>query len=397
MTRRKKNKSPAPGVTVLEDGRYKVLATARTLQGKKKYVQETLPVGATLGQAVDRREELAQMLRTTHAPEKQERPAFGAFSELWIERLAHNGYATKSVKHTAYKLSWALPVLGDLQVNEASLTLLEQVRDEIEASEKLVRRTGVEIWATIRQFVRRAWVEFDCAPSIDLFEVIRPPRCKGGKTTDKRALRAGEVVALLECLEANVERHNPGAGRQRRLEAQVILAGGLRAGEALSLCWDDFNPKRGTVQVQKTVEKTRRGREVAMPKVLVEDLVAWRQEMIRAQHRGLSSGLLFPSPNSGGRRAVSGLTGALKVAARGAGIEIDVHSHTLRRTANRLAMEAGVERADLRAQLGHSSEAMTDLYRGPRLDDKRAVAEATAVGWLDLVVGPGEDEGVNEG
>ncbi len=390
MTRKKKG--PAPGVTLLGDGRYEVLATARTSTGRR-YAQETMPVGSTLGQAIDRRAKLAAQLRAGGPDRRADLPTFEVFSKAWIARMAREGYARGTVEHNAYKLSWGLPALGRLRVDLVTLAALERARDEIEAASTISHRTGSEVWATIRQVVRRAWVEHDCAPPVDLFNVIRPPRCRGGRSTDKRALTAQEVAAILDKAEANVEQGNPGAGRQRRLEAEVILAGGFRAGEILSLTWDCFDAERGTISIRPTVEKTRRGREVALPRRIVAELVSWRREMIAAQHIGLGSGLVFPSPVTGRRRCGDGLRMALKNAARGVGVEVDVHVHTLRRTANRLAMEAGVERSDLRAQLGHTSAAMTDLYRGVRLTDKRAVAEAGSAGWLDLVVGPGEGEG----
>ena len=104
---------------------------------------------------------------------------------------------------------------------------------------------------------------------------------------------------------------------------------------------------------------------------LAELLQLQRQTLVRTQHRGLKSGLVFPS-DTGGHRSANSLYDALELAVEAAKIDLHVTPQVLRRTFNTLMMLAGTDRIALRAIMGHTSEEMTRRYSGVGLDVKRA-------------------------
>ena len=93
--------------------------------------------------------------------------------------------------------------------------------------------------------------------------------------------------------------------------------------------------------------------------------------MVRDQHRGLHSGLVFPS-NAGTPRTSASLTKVFKKVREKAGIEQHVSPRVLRRTFNTLMAEAGVNELVLRSQMGHSEQDMTLYYFEGHLEAKEA-------------------------
>ena len=371
--KRRKKKNPAAGVTLQEDGRYKVRVTMTDpMTRRRRDAVETLPPGTTLGEAIDHRALLRRRLIDDRSPStttRDEKPLFEDFAKEWIERRRKR-LAPTTMESVIAAVAWCLPVLGPLHLDEITVSDLELVRDELESAD-LARNTGSCYWSRIRQVVREALARSGFQ-GIDPFKVIDPPRCSGGKTTDKRALTLEEAVRLLSAVEAAMAKRPAMWIQQRRLEVEMLLWTGMRVGEVYALLWEDVDLERAEAHIRPQTEKTRRGRDVALTVHLVEALRVWRRDMVSSQHRGLSTGLVFPSPRYGRKRRSWGLNKVLERASALAEVEVDVRAHTMRRTLNRALLTAGVEGAVIRSQLGHSSEKMTLLYAGVRSQDRAA-------------------------
>jgi len=113
-----------------------------------------------------------------------------------------------------------------------------------------------------------------------------------------------------------------------------------------------------------------------------------RQRLIRDQHPGVATGLVFPSER-GTVRLSQSLAKVHKLACDGAKIDIRVSAQVLRRTFNTLLLRAKVDRITLRAIMGHTSEQMTERYAGVNLEDKR---QAVSVAFANLGTGLHQQE-----
>ena len=91
-----------------------------------------------------------------------------------------------------------------------------------------------------------------------------------------------------------------------------------------------------------------------------------------AQHKGLGTGLVFPSDN-GGLRDPGSTKKMWPALRKELTTDIRVGPQELPRTFNTQMMLAGVDRITLRSIMGHTTEAMTQRYAGVP-EDKKAEA-----------------------
>ena len=83
--------------------------------------------------------------------------------------------------------------------------------------------------------------------------------------------------------------------------------------------------------------------------------------MVGHQEPTLTSGLVFAT-STGGVRGQNALGKVLRISAHAVGIPVRVGPQVLRRTFNTLLRLHGVPPEVVRAQMGHTSQAMTDRY-----------------------------------
>ena len=162
-----------------------------------------------------------------------------------------------------------------------------------------------------------------------------------------------------------------------------------RFGEVSALEWGDIDEEREVIKIRRghwrtIVSTTKTGNRVTVPLTteLRTVLKAWREHMVRTQHRHVGSALVFPSrvgkPHFNSCCMSKAFIGCLK--------EIDVErcfsSHGLRRTANDLLRRIASGEVT-RAITGHMTAQMTEHYSHIDPGEKRAAAE----GILRLVHG----------
>jgi integrase len=173
----------------------------------------------------------------------------------------------------------------------------------------------------------------------------------------------------------------------------IMLATGVRIGEALALVWDAVDLETATVEIRGTVirirgegliikaePKTEAGfRTLILPSWCVAGLVArcWSldQNALRPASAagGFAGGLLFPSL-AGTLRDPTNVDDMLKDAFEFAGESMT--SHKLRKTAATILDAAKLSARQIADQLGHATPSLTqDVYMG-RGELNPAAAEA---------------------
>ncbi len=151
--------------------------------------------------------------------------------------------------------------------------------------------------------------------------------------------------------------------------ATLLAFTGLRWGEATALKWEDYDEADRVLRIRRAVcerelrsiTKTGKARTVGVPELLVQLLRKHRERLVKAQHPGLSSGLIFPSergtPLSAGR-----ISDALRVACKDAGINKRFTSHGFRRSLTDLLRNAQVDPVVAAGLTGHETERMRRHY-----------------------------------
>jgi integrase len=164
-----------------------------------------------------------------------------------------------------------------------------------------------------------------------------------------------------------------------RLEAlyRLMLATGLRRGEALALRWDDVDLTENALRVRGTLSRTSNGleitepktersrRTVPLPRAAVEALKAHRKrqaaDQLAAGRAWQPCGLVFAT-EVGTALEPRNVLRRFDALARKAGLE-GVHLHTLRHSAASFLLAAGTHTKVVQEHLGHSSYAITaDIY-----------------------------------
>ena len=166
---------------------------------------------------------------------------------------------------------------------------------------------------------------------------------------------------------------------------------GMRPSELYALAWSDLDPAGRVIHQRRSVGKledvnapeTGVARDIAMTPGMVAILEAHREALTTEHHRGLKSGLVFPSVN-GEHRTSAALFKALRIAGSAAGIPVKVGPKTLRKAFCTLAALSGQDRQAIRANVGHCDEQMTERYAWVSVTERRAAVEG-----LEALTGQG--------
>ena len=190
------------------------------------------------------------------------------------------------------------------------------------------------------------------------------------------------------------------AVRGDRLESlfRLMLATGLRRGEALALHWSDVDLDVGQLRVRWTLSRTSQGlqldepktdksrRTVPLPRSAVETLRAHRgrQEDERRAAAGTwrDGGLVFTT-EIGTPLEPRNVLRRFEQLAQRAGL-LGVHLHTLRHSAASFLLAAGTHTKVVQEHLGHASYAITaDIYShvGPGQQREAADRLDEALRW----------------
>lgn len=369
MARRKASQIE-PGIQQLPDGRYRI-------RRYKPQREKTLPLGTTLQEA------RTALLRWRGVSTQPSRPAHDAaptvadYAASWT--LARRDVVRRSTLVVDLNILelHVLPYVGHLaapSITRADVQAMvaawahERKRDGGSYSPRTINSW----WRSARKMLRDLAADHRIPDPTERVRVAVVGT--GGTPRERRTLSAVELGRLLEVVgQLFPDRH---------AEAVTLAYSGMRAGELYSLRWQDVDASRRVLSVCRSVSrgqinetKTGASREVVVPQVVIDALDEHRRRLVRDQHIGLATGLVFPS-DVATPRTPTALREILRMCAESIGTDVRVTPQVLRRTYNTLCIEQGVDRLVLRAQMGHSSEAMTQRYAGIRIEQKAEAASA---------------------
>jgi integrase len=165
----------------------------------------------------------------------------------------------------------------------------------------------------------------------------------------------------------------------------MMIATGLRIGEAIAVTWAALDLDNATVEVRATVIRVNGKRLILKPAPKTEAgfrtlvLPKWCVDMLLRRQKTASGAMVFPSPK-GHLRDPKNTNRDLRAAYDNAGLTTIV-SHTFRKSVATLMDEAGLTSRKAADQLGHSQVSMTqNNYFGRDTLDTGAAAVLEAIG-----------------
>lgn len=356
-----------------ETGRLQVRVTRTSPKtGKRTKKIKTLPAGTTIESAILVRDEMVAAI-TGGQGEQSPRLTLGAWAEEWMDRRGEWMAPSAARTYRSILRHHILPELGDIY---ADCVERRDLLDWVSWCES--RRVDGEPYAqqTLDKWRRVATTLLkDLAADMGIPDpTVRVRRARGGvrRVRSTATLTLEELRDLLVCVE-----RDSGA---RYAEVVMMAYTGMRSGEVWALHWDDVDGSQ--LHVHRTVSagvlrdttKTGYERHVYAPEPVREALELHRRRLIRRQHRGLSTGLVFPS-DAGTPRTTGSIRKVLIQGARDAGITKHVSPQVLRRSFNTLLVESAVDGLVIRSQMGHSDVAMTAHYFEGHIEAKQAAVD----------------------
>lgn len=299
------------------------------------------------------------------------------FTRWHDDVLTHQVAPSAAENYLSVATHHIVPTLGRKRLRDLTTADVDRlIARELAAgcSVSMARRVRSVLAQAIDQAVRWGWVGRNVAT---LARVPKSDRKEG------RTLSETEARHFLETLQ----------GHRLEVLFTLMLATGLRRGEALGLRWEDLDTKRGVLRVQRQLQREREGlivrepkttrsrRVVNLPAPLLDLLERHREsQAVSAEAVGLGwqdSGFIFTN-SIGGPLDPRNLLRDFKKVCREAGLG-DWHLHELRHSAASLMLAQGVKLQVVSEVLGHSSIRMTADVYGHILDpDREAAASAMA-------------------
>ncbi len=139
-----------------------------------------------------------------------------------------------------------------------------------------------------------------------------------------------------------------------KLMISLMYACGFRVSELINLKIDDLNFEEKTGHVRQA--KGKKDRIFNIPKFLEEDLITQAESQ-----KGKNQEYLFTN-NSGEKLSSRNIQKIVSLAAYKAGINKDVHCHTLRHSFATHLLENGVDIRKIQELLGHADLSTTQIY-----------------------------------
>ena len=363
-------KTPEPGVYQLETG-YAVLVNITNPRTGKREKREhsSNPTLTTLEEAIEKRDELKALIRGEPAAISQ-KPTLGAYANEWYEqRKDRLKPSTRRTYYGALK-HYIIPELGDLYIECVErrdvIAWVQWAEAQTLNGERYAESTLRGWYRVLSTMLKDMAADHDMP---DPTRRVQAPRSTKRRVRTRETLTSEELGNLVEAARV----HTP----ERYAELVTLAYTGMRSGELWALRFSDIDENSAhvcrAVSAGGITDTTKTGweRHVYLPEVVVEAITEHRKAMMRDQHRGLHSGLVFPS-DVGTPRTSASLTKVFKKVREKAGIEQHVSPRVLRRTFNTLMAEAGVNELVLRSQMGHSEQDMTLYYFEGHLEAKEA-------------------------
>jgi integrase len=359
----------------LANGRYMARWFVGRIDGRREYGAK---VFATRKEAADHlAEKLHELAKGMYV--KPAKETLGAFLDRWEGDVATRASAKTVAVYKGLLAKHVRPVLGAVELQRVDTRGVQELVNGLRTRKRpLSAKTIRETFGALRRALAKAvaWGLIARNPT----DHVERPR---GSAREKRPLSADEVKRFRAAAR----------GSHFELVWDVLIASGMRPGEALGLRWADVDLETGEVRVRQAVTEDAEGaplvaapkteksrRTLPLPDSIMAGLRRHRAEQAkRAMRKGPAydrdAALVFatwdgsPVCHRNLRRAY------LRVCER-AGIEGARGPYDLRHTAATLLIEAGVPIKAVSERLGHANASITlNVYvHSTPAQQERAVA-----------------------
>jgi len=278
---------------------------------------------------------------------------FESVAERWMAGRAALRETTRA-RDRSYLNSLVLPHLGEKPVGSFQPSDLEAWVADLTANGK-APATIQKAWqiasGVFRLAVRDRLIALSPARDVRLPKIER---------NDPTALTVDEVMGLADTIDP-------------RYRALVLVGafGGLRIGELAGLQLGDFDPLRSLIRVRRTASDVRGRVIVGPPKtaksirtvVLPRSITGQLVEHVARLDETSPDAWFFPAPEGGPIRRTTWMRRVWKPALAATGLEVDLGTHTLRRSQVALLIAQGEHPKVIADRLGHTSvRTVLDVY-----------------------------------
>lgn len=297
--------------------------------------------------------ELVKLDRGEWVDPRAGRVLFESVAGQWMAGRAALRASTRA-RDRSYLNSLVLPHLGHMPVGSVQPSDLEAWVADLMAAGK-APATVQKAWqiasGVFRLAVRDRLIALSPARDVRLPKIER---------SEPIAFTVEEVMRLAETIDP-------------RYRALVLVGafGGLRIGELAGLQLGDFDPLRSLIRVRRTASdvrgeiivgppKTAKSiRTVVLPRSITEQLVGHIAQLEETD----TDAWIFPAPEGGPIRRTAWIRRVWKPALAAASLDLDLGTHTLRRSQVALLIAQGEHPKVIADRLGHTSvRTVLDVY-----------------------------------
>ena len=302
----------------------------------------------------------------------------GAFIERWLTDWADSNVSNKTfASYAGWLRNHVAARIGSIPIQKLQASHLQSVYAAM-AKEGLSDRSRLHTHRVVSTMLKHA-TQWSVVPR-NVATMVDAPRVKA---RELEILTAAQVQGVLEALR----------GTPLYMIALLMLATGLRRGEALALPWNNVDLEVGTLRVTQAFEQTKRGglrvkepktkhgrRTVTLPPSTVSELRAHRkvqQELRLSCGIGGKATLVFDHYD-GSPLSPDVITHQWAAAMKTAGLAATLHS--LRHTHASTLIASGLDVLTISRRLGHATPVLVLTTYGHlfKPDDRAAAVMEAA-------------------
>lgn len=366
---RKSNTRAAQGAGTIrqrKDGRWEARYTVGRDPGTGKQVQRSV-YGATQQEV---RKKLAQLTAALDAGTYKEpcKMTVGQWLDIWSADYLGGVKPFTVVSYTGHIKNHLKPALGSVKLEALNAHTIQAFYNSLGAdqegkpglSPKTVKNIHGVLHKALQQAVKIGYLRFNPADACELPRAVRK---------ELKPLDEEQSKAFLKAIQ----------GHRYEMLYTVTLFTGMREGEALGLMWECVDFKKGTILINKQMqrEKKKNGQYLLVPtkngksrtitpapwvmKLLRTQRAKQAEQQLRAGPMWEDSGLVFTN-ELGHHLAIHTVYKDFKQIAASIGCP-DTRFHDLRHSYAVAAIRSGDDIKTVQGNLGHATAAFTlDVY-----------------------------------